>query len=642
MQTERIVLGRKKELVEKLGKKFLMLLGKELETGKFVYMDCAAPHVIFVCGIRGSGKSYTLGVIAEELVRNNPNVAVLIIDPLGVFWAMKQANVDEEIKRLKEYGLVPQGFKTSVFVPYALKSRVPKSTFDKTFSIAVNELSIDEWCSIFDIKRFSPQALLLEKAIKSLEGQPYSVDELIEECEKVAKQHGFKEETVSAVISKLESSKEWGFLDKRGTELFEICKEGEISVIDASFLSESLYCLITGIFARKILEARKLATRASDTEELTEVLIPPTWVILDEAHTLVPSDRKTAASESLIEFVKQGRKPGCSLVLATQQPSAVSSKLLSQIDMLISHKLSFEDDIKAVLKRFPCKIPENLRNEEAFRNLDVGECIIGEKVCENAFLAKIRPRMSRHEGRDVLATGNKKLSKREAFQLLKNLLIRRKMSKEDAIALIERVEKRYDVSFTQEEKERLIALAPVEKIVKRREKKENSGKNKKAKTIEGMEANYEKAKKLAEKYVKRSVKIGFLKLGDAEEIKETKRVLYPVWKVVVARKIKKGVVERIELYIDDRTGKVLNLRGFPHFEELSEEKKLKFSSISVKRIKDSKLKEKPKLSAQKLKRVLSKIGEVCEISKIYREVYRFLLESESGKKRWVEIDEFLE
>jgi len=34
---------------------------------KDIYMDSLNPHVVFVCGARGSGKSYVLGVIAEEL-----------------------------------------------------------------------------------------------------------------------------------------------------------------------------------------------------------------------------------------------------------------------------------------------------------------------------------------------------------------------------------------------------------------------------------------------------------------------------------------------------------------------------------------------------------------------------------------------
>ena len=206
--------------------------------------------------------------------------------------------------------------------------------------------------------------------------------------ELTSKDKGYSIGTRRALLSRLEAAKSWGILSKDGTSLAQICKEGVISVIDISFLDENVSSLVIGMLARKILNARKRVTRQAsmekyimkDIDELLDVEIPPTWLSIDEAHTLIPSGGiKTAASNPLIEYVKQGRRPGCSLVFATQQPSAIDTKVLSQLDILITHKLVFDEDLKAVLKRTPTLVPKDYRSPEFIRTLPIGIALIGDR-----------------------------------------------------------------------------------------------------------------------------------------------------------------------------------------------------------------------------------------------------------------------
>ncbi|MBI1924982.1 ATP-binding protein, partial [Candidatus Poribacteria bacterium] len=44
-----------------------MVLGHDIKTQQSVEVSLSKSRVVFVTGKRGSGKSYTLGVIAEEL-----------------------------------------------------------------------------------------------------------------------------------------------------------------------------------------------------------------------------------------------------------------------------------------------------------------------------------------------------------------------------------------------------------------------------------------------------------------------------------------------------------------------------------------------------------------------------------------------
>ena len=66
-----IIYGSKKD-VETFGKRGTVFLGKQyIQMGQTtsisnpVYMDVVGSHVVFVVGKRGSGKSYSVGSIAE-------------------------------------------------------------------------------------------------------------------------------------------------------------------------------------------------------------------------------------------------------------------------------------------------------------------------------------------------------------------------------------------------------------------------------------------------------------------------------------------------------------------------------------------------------------------------------------------------
>jgi len=58
--------------------------------GAPVELDLETPHAVVVVGKRGSGKSHTLGVIAEELL-GTAGVTPVVADPMGVFGGLSAA-----------------------------------------------------------------------------------------------------------------------------------------------------------------------------------------------------------------------------------------------------------------------------------------------------------------------------------------------------------------------------------------------------------------------------------------------------------------------------------------------------------------------------------------------------------------------
>ncbi|MCX6801577.1 MAG: DUF853 family protein [Candidatus Diapherotrites archaeon] len=447
-----VLIGRKKSVFEKYGFEGALYIGKVAEqefSGKEVYLDSLNPHVVFVCGARGSGKSYALGIMAEELALRNKNVGTIVIDPVGVFWSMRFPNrEDKELDSLKEWGMKPKGLDNlMVFIPKGMEKETPRETYDATFSIRPSLLTSTDWCLTFGIDKFSPTGLLLEQAIEKLKsgymtaeketikakGKDYSIEDIVFCLEKDIDLNsgdtGYKKDSIRALVSRFAGARAWGIFDSTGTPLTELSRENQMTVIDTSFLDDNVTALVIGILARRILAARKVSTRKEAAKrlevekesKLLEFEIPPTWLFIDEAHLLIPSgNTKTPATEGLLEYVKQGRRPGCSLVFATQQPSAIDSRVLSQLDVIMTHKLVFNDDVKAVYKRTPAIIPHRYKAGSFIKTLPVGTAMAGDRREETsrAFLLKFRPRMSQHEGREAETIEVTKTLDNEAVQRL--------------------------------------------------------------------------------------------------------------------------------------------------------------------------------------------------------------------------------
>lgn len=563
---------------------------------KEVELDSLSPHVIFVCGARGSGKSYTLGVIAEELAQTNSDIAAVIIDPIGVFWSMKYPNREErEIKLLKERGLEPEKTENlQVFIPAGYKSKVPKETFDTVFSFKPSNLKTEDWCLTFGIDRYSPQGLLLERATEKikngytrklgdkLEGgnrdvppnEDFSIDDMLEcinhDRELISKEKGFSGSTRRALTSRLTASKDWGIFGSE-KKLSDLIKPGKISVIDISFLQKNIGSLVLGIFARKILSERKIAAREEAVRDMTgdedrsSDSIPPTWLMIDEAHSFAPTSGNTAATDPLIEFVKQGRRPGLSAVLSTQQPSALNSKIISQLDILISHRLTFKNDIKEVQKRTPTTLPDDLKRPASLNSLPEGTAIIADEETALAFVASIRPRFSQHEGRErVKKTSDVSRAVRDTTE-----------EREEEFE----IEKGGTKDYSPKSEEEVFAVPA------------------KLTTTEALD--------IAESERKRLFKV----LWRTEKVRRISKYYYPIWSLLIDYYPESGKTTNLRLHMDALTGEVVRkvdgklkrtngVRNLPELEpfeqdvffEIIRERGLSYSKIEDSFEKNSKVK----------------------------------------------------
>ena len=434
---EAVVVGRTKKEQKREGSDGLLDIGVVCEKqasgtsfhGYRVLMDAKFPHIIFICGKRGSGKSYTLGVMAEELCRIRIGIGAVIVDPIGIYWSMKKKNASKkETAELARWGLEPKGLDNiRILSPPGLYGPAGDVS-DGPFTIRPSELTSEEWCLVFGLDRFKIQGLLIGEALEKVregyrvrkgpnevefipgKGNDYGIEDIVDAVDRDkdlgSEDRGYARTTRRSVIARFKAAEKWGIFSQEGTPIEEVSVWDQVTVVDVSHprLENQIRALIVGILAKKILQARILSSRMDEIGVSGEgAKIPVTWLMIDEAHLLIPRRGLTAASRPLIDYAKLGRKPGCALVLATQRPAATDDDILSQIDMLIGHSLGLEDDIAALLRRVPAKMPDEVAETDFIRGIPSGFGVLADqKTQQRAMLIQIRPRVTHHSGKEAM------------------------------------------------------------------------------------------------------------------------------------------------------------------------------------------------------------------------------------------------
>jgi hypothetical protein len=418
MAVEEIVVGRDPTDLKKYGKKGCIFLGKHV-VGKGrdfhltnpILMDVLRPHIVLIVGKRGSGKSYTSAVIAEEITmlpdEVKQNLSCLMIDTMGIFWSMKNPN-DKDLLLLNDWGLKPKGFDVQNIVPVGLTEFYEKAgiSYDGTFSIRPSELSAADWALTFSIDIFDSLGILLERVIKKLGGD-YSIDDIIEEIED---DNRSEEKDKLALENRFMAAKGWGIFSENATPIENILKPGVTTVLDVSLQEWNVRNLMVGILAREAYQARVSARREEEIaimggEEVKKV--PMTWIMIDEVHNFIPDKGETAATHSMLTLIKQGRQPGISLVLITQRPNKLHEDAIAQADMVISHRLTAKPDLDALSAIMQTYLLFDIKRSISFLPKTKGSAVILDDNSERLFNVQIRPRISWHAGESPLAIKEK-------------------------------------------------------------------------------------------------------------------------------------------------------------------------------------------------------------------------------------------
>ena len=378
--------------------------------GSSVYLDGLKPHVVTICGKRGYGKSYTMGVFIEEMEmlekEARRNIGVVVIDTLGIFWTFHYPNrkQGEEINRWK---MEAKNFDITIFSsPENIEDYRKKGIDAQQLLIKTSELEPYHWAQLFNLPSTSYVAASIGRAVNDLkERGDYSISEMMEY---IRNDPRLKDEVKVVAENLLQMAKSWKIFDEKGIKITDIVKGGKTTILDISSFPEELKVVVVAVIARKIFEGRvaerkKYEEAVIKGEDLEEVSIPLTWMAIDEAHVFLPKEENIAKDVLIKQWMRQGRQPGVSLLLATQRPSSLDEEVLSHSDVIICHRLTAQEDIDALNKVRPTYMQESIGDAIKKIGTQKGVALIIDDTSEAMHVIKIRPRMSWHGGEEPSA-----------------------------------------------------------------------------------------------------------------------------------------------------------------------------------------------------------------------------------------------
>jgi uncharacterized protein len=431
-----ILIGRDEEERKKYGSKGSIFIGKQYvkmgattSLSNNVYLDVNKTHVVFICGKRGSGKSYTMGVIAEGMAdlpsEVSGNISVVMLDTMGIYWTMKYPNKKDE-NLLREWGLKSKGLNVRIYTPvgYYKMHKEKGIPTDAPFSIKPSELDADDWTMAFSIEKTSDVGVFIERIIWDIkEKNPdFSIDDLIESLKSYP---DVEKRMLNAAENLFKNAKKWGIFDKNGTDISELSKGGQVTILDVSCYATtpggwSVKALAIGLISKKLFIDRMIARKSEEydsvhssihyfgEEEKKKIEFPLVWLVIDEAHEFLPGKGKTAATDALVTILREGRQPGISLILASQQPGKIHEDVLTQSDTVIAHRITAKLDVDSLSTLMQSYMREGLT--EQLDNLPSvkGAAIVFDDTNERMYPVRMRPRLTWHGGSAPFAIKDKK------------------------------------------------------------------------------------------------------------------------------------------------------------------------------------------------------------------------------------------
>ncbi|WP_224270180.1 ATP-binding protein [Haloprofundus salinisoli] len=320
-----------------------------------VGIDLDTPHAALVVGKRGSGKSYTLGVLAEAAARAN-GVAPVVVDPMGVFSGLE--------------------------APSSAADGVPASVVRKP-TVAANAVPPSSWPALVGLDAGRPAGALLWQAAS----ETSSLTAMRAYVAEANAEDGVRR----AARNHLELADSWGVFGSDGLDVADLLG-GEATVLDLAGTPDAPSNAVCAAVATGLYERCASSRSSAESPRLP-------WLFVDEAHAFFGG----VAADALRTVLTRGRTPGMSLVAATQRPSALPDVAVSQADLLVAHRLTMQADVDALTAAQPTYLAGTIRERLPTRT---GDALVVDDATESAHAVRIRERDTPHGG------GNPRASRR--------------------------------------------------------------------------------------------------------------------------------------------------------------------------------------------------------------------------------------
>lgn len=353
--------------------------------------ELVSTHMAILAGT-GSGKSYTAGVLVEELLLPHNRAAVLIFDPHGEYDTLTEMRGHPAFRTEEGYAA-----QVKVLKPDDVRIRVSSLDYGDILTL-LPEMS-------------DRQQSILQKAFglmrKHRQGEyRWDVHDLIAavyEADHQTDNEGNEKAGSSA------PALEWKLGQLAHSPYFhasqhcaprDLFQPGQVTVLQMNEIRQDEQQVICAAVLRQANQARINTHKQLISSEDENYLPFPVFILLEEAHRFAPAHEPSRCKAVLRTILSEGRKFGLGVGLITQRPgkldSDVLSQCMSQFIMRIVNPVD-QDSLKYGVEAAGRDLLRELPS------LTKGQVIISGACVNTPVLCKVRQRITKHGGETLNA-----------------------------------------------------------------------------------------------------------------------------------------------------------------------------------------------------------------------------------------------
>ncbi len=349
--------------------------------------ELVSTHMAILAGT-GSGKSYTAGVLVEELLLPHNRAAVLIFDPHGEYGTLSDMRGHPEFEAADGYSPT-----VKIMAPSDVKIRISSLDYADLL-ILLPEMS-------------DRQKAILSKAYRTLQrhrngDHRWGIQELItavEEADTQVDDDGNEKigSSAQALQWKLEKIERSEYFDRvehtvSPRELFE---PGQVTVLQMNEIDQDEQQVICAAILRQTNAARMESVKELISEQDPNYLPYPVFILLEEAHRFAPAHEPSRCKAVLRTILSEGRKFGIGVGLITQRPGKLDADVLSQCMSQFMMRIVNPVDQESLKYGVEAAGRDLLKELPA---LTKGQIIISGACVNTPVLCKVRKRLTQHGG----------------------------------------------------------------------------------------------------------------------------------------------------------------------------------------------------------------------------------------------------
>jgi len=330
----------------------------------------------FMCGQSGSGKTYSLGLLLEQVLAET-ELRVIILDPNSDYVGLGQVRASADPRMTERYRGVPE--QVAVWgnderADHPLRLRFAELDTEAQAAILGLDPVRDreEYAVLADLLRLSEPGKQLAGLDQLTASDTPGAQELVQRAANL------------------------------GVREWEIWAGDQPSVLQ-ELEAPSARCTVVDLGSLATAEEQRLVAQAILSRLWTlRQTRQPCLVVIDEAHNICAAEPRdpigALSTQKAVQIAAEGRKFGLYLLVSTQRPDKVHEGVVSQCDNALMMRMNSQADILELTSLFSYVPPGLIAGLSSFR---MGQALVGGKIFPLSGYVRMGARVSEEGGADI-------------------------------------------------------------------------------------------------------------------------------------------------------------------------------------------------------------------------------------------------